>query len=106
MAGGKPAAAKAASARKASAKRAADRKKAKLRTVTLRPAARPQGTDLTRIPHIGARMAERLRAAGIQSPADLAALDRPGVEALAKRLGVQPARIRREGWVGGAAKLV
>jgi predicted flap endonuclease-1-like 5' DNA nuclease len=50
-------------------------------------------------------MAERLREAGIADPAALAALDRPGVDALAKRLGIEAARIRREGWVGGAAKL-
>jgi predicted flap endonuclease-1-like 5' DNA nuclease len=67
---------------------------------------RSSGDDLTRIKGIGPTYDRALRAAGIQSFAEIANWTEDDVIRIAGLLRARPDRIRREDWIGSARRLL
>ena len=79
------------------------------RVATATPKASPKTAasrdQLQELPGVGPALEKRLRSAGCKSYADIAGLDRAGIEALAEKVGVSAQVIRREKWVATAKRL-
>lgn len=69
------------------------------------PAAPSPATELTTLKGVGPRLADRLKALGIASLADIAALTPEGADALDAQLGDFKGRIHRDRWIEQAGYL-
>lgn len=71
------------------------------------PAAQePDTPELTQLPGVGAKLAERLQGLGYVKLEQIAALDDAGIVQLGEALGRYESRIRKLGWVEEASKLI
>ncbi len=61
--------------------------------------------DLEALDGVGPALAKRMRRAGIRTYAQLASLDREGMEGLARRIGTSVDVFRQKGWVMAARRL-
>jgi predicted flap endonuclease-1-like 5' DNA nuclease len=61
--------------------------------------------DLKALTGVGPALERKLRKAGYASYAEIGALDRAGIDALAERVGTTAELIRRERWVASAKRL-
>jgi len=62
-------------------------------------------TDLKLVKGIGPKIEKLLKAHGVTEVRHIAAWSDADVEAIAKKIGVQAARIKKDDWVGGAKRL-
>jgi predicted flap endonuclease-1-like 5' DNA nuclease len=62
-------------------------------------------TDLKAVKGIGPKIEKLLKAHGVTEVRHIAAWTDDDVEAIAKKIGVQAARIKKDDWVGGAKRL-
>jgi len=81
-------------------------KKAAPKVAAAKAPAPVRNDDLTMIKGIGPKMADRLKAAGITSFAQIAGWDKAAVEKMDEDLGGLPGAIERANWVGQAKALV
>lgn len=66
----------------------------------------PPSEDLKQVRGIGPKFEKLLRADGVTGIAQIAAWSESEVDEIARRMGVNPERIRREDWVGSAKLLL
>jgi predicted flap endonuclease-1-like 5' DNA nuclease len=66
----------------------------------------PDGTDLKAVKGIGPKIEMLLHSNGITNVAQIAAWSDSDISAIAQKIGVKAARIRKDEWVGSAKRLV
>jgi predicted flap endonuclease-1-like 5' DNA nuclease len=66
----------------------------------------PDGSDLKAVKGIGPKIEMLLQANGVTSIAQIAAWSDSDISAMAQKIGVKAARIRKDDWVGTAKRLV
>ena len=65
----------------------------------------PALTDLKLVKGIGPKIEKLLKAHGVTEVPHIAAWSDEDIEAIAKKIGVQASRIKKDDWVGGAKRL-
>lgn len=96
-------------AKKAATKKSAPETKTKPAETEAKSAPAPEESDtpdLTQLPGVGAKLAERLQGLGYVKLEQIAALDDAGIVQLGEALGRYESRIRKLGWVEEASKLI
>jgi predicted flap endonuclease-1-like 5' DNA nuclease len=78
---------------------------ANARSSSATPAA-SDGGDLQAVKGIGPKIEKQLKAHGITDVRQIAEWTAEDIEAVAKKIGVKAARIRKDDWVGGAKRIV
>jgi predicted flap endonuclease-1-like 5' DNA nuclease len=66
----------------------------------------PEGTDLKTVKGIGPKIERLLNNHGVTNVAQIAAWSEGDIDAMAQKIGVKAARIRKDDWVGSAKRLV
>jgi predicted flap endonuclease-1-like 5' DNA nuclease len=79
---------------------------ANARAASQAPSAPPGGVDLKEVKGIGPKIEKMLRKHGVTSVSQIAAWSEEDLEAMAKKIGIQAARIRKDDWVAHAKRLV
>ncbi|HEX5097898.1 MAG TPA: helix-hairpin-helix domain-containing protein [Polyangiaceae bacterium] len=70
------------------------------------PPPPPDGDDLKSVKGIGPKIEMLLQANGITSVAQIAAWSESDISAIAQKIGIKAARIRKDDWVGSAKRLL
>lgn len=78
---------------------------ANARSASAAPPA-PDGADLKAVKGIGPKIEKLLKAHGVSDVRQIAGWTDEDIDAVAKKIGVKAARIRKDDWVGGAKRLV